>query len=42
VAADYPVLGKPLQIGQRRVGPGKVGIRGDDWRKPACFGGNVN
>lgn len=35
VAADHPVLGQALEVGQAGVAPGETGIRGNHRRSPA-------
>ena len=42
VAADHPVLGQALEVGQRGVVPRETGIRGEHRRNPAGFGGHAD
>jgi hypothetical protein len=39
MAAGHPLLGQVLEIGQGRVGPREVGIRGEQRRNPAGVAG---
>ena len=42
VAADHPILGQALEIGQRRVVPAKLVFEASTARNPAGFGGHAD
>ena len=42
VAADHPILGKTLEIGERGVVPREIGVRRDHRRNTASFGGDAD